>query len=207
MTSAALTPCRRAITKRSSGIARRRNVRDCVAEMTVRRKATSARHFAALSLVGESAGRPLEYYDNNITGAISLVSAVRRCGISRMMFSSICATCIPDQLPLEDSHATQPINVYGCAWPARRCRRRGTRPGRRPAVSVRSRRMRQARVGPDPRRGATSAASPTRPQNPHRSNLFSEAVRPATPSREPAINFCAVGNKQQLNFISDGSSA
>ena len=85
-----------------------------VAEAMVRHKAAAVLHFAAASLVGESAGKPYEYYDNNVNGAIALVGAMRRCGVSRIVFSSTCAVYgMPQTLPVEETEATRPINVYG----------------------------------------------------------------------------------------------
>jgi UDP-arabinose 4-epimerase len=85
-----------------------------VSEVIIRHKATAVLHFAASSLVGESASKPFEYYDNNVLGALSLVSAMRRCGVSRIVFSSTCAVYgMPDRLPIEETEATRPINVYG----------------------------------------------------------------------------------------------
>lgn len=85
-----------------------------VAEVMVRHKTAAVLHFAAASLVGESAAKPYEYYDNNVNGAIALVGAMRRCGVSRIVFSSTCAVYgMPDQLPIEETEATRPINVYG----------------------------------------------------------------------------------------------
>jgi len=87
---------------------------DFVAEVMIRHKATSVLHFAALSLVGESATKPHEYYDNNVNGPLSLVAAMRRCGVSRIVFSSTCAVYgMPDKLPIEETEARRPINVYG----------------------------------------------------------------------------------------------
>jgi UDP-arabinose 4-epimerase len=92
------------------------DVRDegLVADIMVRHKITGVLHFAALSLVGESSARPIEYYDNNLTGTVSLVAAMRRCGIGRIVFSSTCAVYgIPGTLPILETEATQPVNVYG----------------------------------------------------------------------------------------------
>src|SRR5688572_21196579 len=87
---------------------------DLVAEAMLRHKATAVLHFAAASLVGESASKPLEYYDNNVAGAISLVAAMRRCGVSHIVFSSTCAVYgMPKTLPIHETESTQPINVYG----------------------------------------------------------------------------------------------
>ncbi|HWA50359.1 MAG TPA: UDP-glucose 4-epimerase GalE [Dongiaceae bacterium] len=92
------------------------DVRDegLVADVMLRHKVTAVLHFAALSLVGESAGKPFEYYDANVRGALSLVAAMRRCGVERIVFSSTCATYgVPDILPIAESQPTRPINVYG----------------------------------------------------------------------------------------------
>ena len=87
---------------------------DFVAEVMMRHKARAVLHFAALSLVGESASKPYEYYDNNLKGAISLVAAMRRCNVSRIVFSSTCAVYgLPDKLPIEEAEPARPINVYG----------------------------------------------------------------------------------------------
>jgi UDP-arabinose 4-epimerase len=92
------------------------DVRDdnVVADVMLRHKVTAVLHFAALSLVGESGGKPFEYYDANVRGALSLVSAMRRCGVERIVFSSTCAVYgVPDNLPIEESQPVRPINVYG----------------------------------------------------------------------------------------------
>lgn len=47
-------------------------------------------HFAAFKAVGESVEKPLEYYDNNVGGLISLLHAMRASGCSHMVFSSSC---------------------------------------------------------------------------------------------------------------------
>jgi UDP-arabinose 4-epimerase len=87
---------------------------DFVSDVMSRHKVGAVLHFAALSLVGESASKPYEYYDNNVTGALSLVSAMQRCGVARIVFSSTCAVYgMPDRLPIEETEATRPINVYG----------------------------------------------------------------------------------------------
>lgn len=45
-------------------------------------------HFAALKAVGESMHKPLEYFDNNITGSLSLFDAMRQAGVFKLVFSS-----------------------------------------------------------------------------------------------------------------------
>ena len=45
-------------------------------------------HFAALKAVGESMHKPLEYFDNNISGSLSLFNAMRQAGVFNLVFSS-----------------------------------------------------------------------------------------------------------------------
>ena len=45
-------------------------------------------HFAGSKAVGESVALPLKYYDNNIGGTVSLLAAMARAGVKRMVFSS-----------------------------------------------------------------------------------------------------------------------
>ena len=45
-------------------------------------------HFAGLKAVGESVTDPLMYYDINVGGSISLLSAMSKAGCSRIVFSS-----------------------------------------------------------------------------------------------------------------------
>ena len=49
-------------------------------------------HFAALALVGESVTDPALYYRNNIGGSLSLLEAMRRRKVSKIVFSSSTAT-------------------------------------------------------------------------------------------------------------------
>jgi UDP-glucose 4-epimerase len=71
-------------------------------------------HFAGLKAVGESAAKPLEYYDNNVGGTITLLLAMARHGVERLVFSSS-ATVYgePERLPLTEDHRLQATNPYG----------------------------------------------------------------------------------------------
>lgn len=71
-------------------------------------------HFAALAYVGESVSEPLVYYDNNTAGTLSVLQAIERAGVPRLVFSSTCATYgVPEELPLRETAPQQPINPYG----------------------------------------------------------------------------------------------
>ena len=45
-------------------------------------------HFAALKAVGESCKKPLEYYENNVSGTVTLCEAMRDAGCKKIVFSS-----------------------------------------------------------------------------------------------------------------------
>jgi UDP-arabinose 4-epimerase len=77
-------------------------------------KAEAVLHFAAHSLVGESATDPLKYHRNNIGGTVSLAETMIACGVRNLVFSSTCAVYgIPDQTPITEDAARHPVNPYG----------------------------------------------------------------------------------------------
>ena len=72
-------------------------------------------HCAAYKAVGESVAKPVEYYENNVSGTIVLLKAMAATGLRRIVFSSS-ATVYgdPDSVPVtEDSPATRATNPYG----------------------------------------------------------------------------------------------
>jgi UDP-glucose 4-epimerase len=72
-------------------------------------------HFAALKAVGESVLKPLDYYSNNLTGAISLLYAMRRHGVKTLVFSSSATVYgAPASVPIHEDAPTGGItNPYG----------------------------------------------------------------------------------------------
>jgi UDP-glucose-4-epimerase GalE len=71
-------------------------------------------HFAAFAFVGESVRDPEKYYHNNVGGSLSLLSAMRRAAVNRLVFSSTCATYgVPTSVPITEATPQQPINPYG----------------------------------------------------------------------------------------------
>ena len=75
---------------------------------------TAVMHFAAYAYVGESVENPEKYYQNNVAGTLSLLQAMRRCNIDKIIFSSTCATYgMPEQIPIPEDHPQHPINPYG----------------------------------------------------------------------------------------------
>lgn len=72
-------------------------------------------HFAAYKAVGESVEKPLQYYQNNVGGLISLLSAMKNCAIEKLVFSSSCTVYgQPETLPVtEDSGVVSAESPYG----------------------------------------------------------------------------------------------
>jgi len=71
-------------------------------------------HFAANCYVGESVADPRKYYINNVIGTLNLLHAMLDAGVSRLVFSSSCATYgAPLQEMIDESHPQRPVNPYG----------------------------------------------------------------------------------------------
>lgn len=72
-------------------------------------------HFAGLKAVGESQTKPLEYFDNNISGSVTLLNAMQKAQVFNLVFSSS-ATVYGEQhqSPLNESMSTgNTTNNYG----------------------------------------------------------------------------------------------
>lgn len=71
-------------------------------------------HFAGLKAVGESEERPVDYYDVNVGGTLSLLRAMEAAGTQKIIFSSS-ATVYgePVYLPYDEDHPLKPTSVYG----------------------------------------------------------------------------------------------
>lgn len=76
----------------------------------------SVMHFAALTYVGESVERPLEYYRQNLAAGVALLEACDAAGVSTFVFSSSAATYgqPPEYLvPIAEDCPQVPISPYG----------------------------------------------------------------------------------------------
>ena len=71
-------------------------------------------HFAGLKAVGESVNKPLDYFDNNITGSVTLLRALHQQGVRKLVFSSS-ATVYgdPAQVPIPEDALLSATNPYG----------------------------------------------------------------------------------------------
>lgn len=72
-------------------------------------------HFAAYKAVGESVEKPVDYYQNNISGLISLLHCTKKHGVNSIVFSSSC-TVYGDtkESPITEQHPiVEAISPYG----------------------------------------------------------------------------------------------
>ena len=71
-------------------------------------------HFAAFIAVGESVREPERYFRNNVGGSLSLLDAMQRHRVRRLVFSSTAAVYgDPIAMPLTEDMPLKPVNPYG----------------------------------------------------------------------------------------------
>lgn len=71
-------------------------------------------HLAGKKAVGESVKDPLLYFHDNLSGAISLLEAMRMAGVRRMVFSSSATVYgMPERLPIDETCKTGVTSPYG----------------------------------------------------------------------------------------------
>jgi UDP-glucose 4-epimerase len=77
-------------------------------------KIESVIHFAGLKAVDEGEKKPLLYFDNNVTGSITLINEMMKVGVKRMIFSSS-ATVYGEASSVKyiENMPLNPFNVYG----------------------------------------------------------------------------------------------
>jgi UDP-glucose 4-epimerase len=71
-------------------------------------------HFAGLKSVGQSVTRPLEYFDNNVSGSVVLFECMAEAGVKTLVFSSS-ATVYgdPASVPIREDFPLSTTNPYG----------------------------------------------------------------------------------------------
>jgi UDP-glucose 4-epimerase len=71
-------------------------------------------HFAGLKAVGESVEKPLAYYANNLGSTFSLLAAMGRHGVRKVVFSSSATVYGADApAPMKEDLPTSAVNPYG----------------------------------------------------------------------------------------------
>ena len=78
-------------------------------------KIDSVLNFAGFKAVGESVEKPIEYYTNNISGALVLLDTMKKYGVKKFVFSSSATVCgEPERIPItEDCKTGGTTNPYG----------------------------------------------------------------------------------------------
>ena len=73
-------------------------------------------HLAAFIEAGESVERPDKYFRNNTIIGLTLLDAMRECGVGKIVFSSTAAVYgAPRRVPIEEDDRLEPINPYGAS--------------------------------------------------------------------------------------------
>lgn len=71
-------------------------------------------HFAGLKSVSESVAHPQMYYDTNVAGTLSLLSAMKTAKVFDLVFSSSATVYgLPQTLPIQEDHPLAYYNPYG----------------------------------------------------------------------------------------------
>lgn len=89
--------------------------KDALSKVFEENKIDAVINFAGFKAVGESVQKPIEYYTNNISGALNLLDVMRKHNVKKFVFSSS-ATVYgnPEKIPLtEDCKIGGTTNPYG----------------------------------------------------------------------------------------------
>ncbi len=95
---------------------------DALARILRDRGVEAVMHFAALASVPESVAKPELYYRINVAGTKSVLDAMVKAEVRRIVFSSTCATYgFHDEMPLREDTPQTPETPYGktklaCEW-------------------------------------------------------------------------------------------
>ncbi len=89
--------------------------REILERIFAEQKIDSCIHFAGLKAVGESVEKPWQYYNNNISGTLTLVDEMRRHGCKNIIFSSSSTVYgTPEKVPVtEETPKGVCTNPYG----------------------------------------------------------------------------------------------
>lgn len=91
------------------------DIRDSELLRTVFRshKITAVIHFAGLKAVSKSVSEPLSYYDNNVSGSLTLIEIMAEFGCKHLVFSSSASVYgDPSSVPVKEGGALLPTNPY-----------------------------------------------------------------------------------------------
>jgi UDP-glucose-4-epimerase GalE len=87
---------------------------DSLIRLIRKRKCEAVIHFAAFIAVGESMRDPAKYFVNNVSGSLSLLSAMVQTGVKHIVFSSTAAVYgDPESSPIREDFPIHAVNPYG----------------------------------------------------------------------------------------------
>ncbi|KND00449.1 UDP-glucose 4-epimerase [Spizellomyces punctatus DAOM BR117] len=83
-------------------------------EVFAKHKPVAVYHLSASIEVAQSCVDPLSYYENNVSGTVTLLQIMQKYGSKYFIFSSTAALFgMPDRIPIEADDTTKPVNPYG----------------------------------------------------------------------------------------------
>lgn len=86
----------------------------CLAKVLVSEKVDGVIHFAGLKSISDSLAQPLQYFNNNVVGTISLLNAMKTANVKTLVFSSSANIYgAPQYLPIDEKHPKSVDNPYG----------------------------------------------------------------------------------------------
>ncbi|MFF8646346.1 UDP-glucose 4-epimerase GalE [Streptomyces sp. NPDC015345] len=90
--------------------------RSALADVFTRHRPDAVIHFAARKAVGESVALPVEYYDTNVAGTLTLLSVMHEHHVRRLVFSSSCSVYgNATKVPLSELDPVGPTNPYAAS--------------------------------------------------------------------------------------------
>ncbi len=82
-------------------------------DIVMANKVEAVIHLAGLKAVEQSSSMPLEYYENNVGGTLTLLRAMTLCGVRKLVFSSSATVYGDGELPSKEGAPLTATNPYG----------------------------------------------------------------------------------------------
>ena len=87
---------------------------DALARLFAAKRFDGVIHFAGLKAVGQSVQKPALYYNVNVGGSRTLLTAMKEAGVAALVFSSSATVYgAPDAVPITEAASYKPENPYG----------------------------------------------------------------------------------------------
>ncbi len=81
--------------------------------LLIKLKPQAVMHFAAFIVVPESVTKPLKYFENNVGGTLSLLSAMEQAKVNKLVFSSTAVVYDPAiSKPISENDKINPLSPY-----------------------------------------------------------------------------------------------